>query len=45
MDFEDAHGATDDSDLAILLKIARVYAELPKKSRMLHKRGYWGTAA
>ena len=38
-------GHPDDPDLAILWKIARVYAELPKKSRVLHKQGYWETAA
>ena len=38
-------GHLDDSDLAILWKIARVYAELPKKSRVLHTKGYWETAS
>ena len=38
-------GHLDDSDLAIPWKIARVYAELQKKSRVLHTKGYWETAS
>ena len=38
-------GNPDDPDLAILNKTARLYAELPKKSLILHQTDCWEVAA
>ena len=38
-------GNPDEPDLASLRRIARLYAELPKKSMVLHREGCWETAA
>ena len=38
-------GNPDDPDLAILNKTARLYAELPKKSLVLHQSDCWEAAA
>ena len=35
----------DDPNLAILRRTARLYAELPKKSMVLHRKDCWETAA
>ena len=38
-------GRSDDPDLVVLNKTSRLYAELPKKSMVMHKSDCWETAA